>query len=129
MPKDKPPIFTDNPATRGREMHYMIVTVDPALVLASWRESLFSFEWLTPEGTLRVPADLAPPDRARRDEVERKWQSGETLERPVLGIGLTECIEIGAGKATFLTLAAHGLKTISVHIPRSNEGEFAAFTL
>jgi hypothetical protein len=40
---------------------------------------------------------------------------------------MMENIEIGCGRAEFLTLAAHGLKTMPVHIPKSNESDFKPF--
>jgi hypothetical protein len=101
--------------------------VETARILKSWRESLFSFEWLRPDGTIK-PADQLPPgEQARRQAVEQKIRDGVSLEKPVLGIGMLDNVEIGAGRATFLTLAAEGVAAIPVHIPVSHTDEFKAF--
>ena len=75
----------------------------------------------------------AVPGLARRanvtlEEVEAALKSGRPIERPVLGIGIMDNVEIGAGKAVFLTLAAAGHKQIEVHIPSGNRDEFSPFT-
>ena len=121
------PVFIDNPAVKTREGHYVTLTVDVTNILKSWKESLFSYEWMLPDGTIKTQKELSETEGPKRAAVEQKLEKGETLERPVLGIGLLENVEIGAGRATFLTLAAHGAQHMSVHIPKSCEKEFAPF--
>lgn len=119
--------FTDNTAVRAAPDRYVTVTVDTAKILKSWRQSLFAFEWMTPDGKLKQAGDLPPAEQPKRAAVEDLMKSGQALEKPVLGIGLLENVEIGAGRAIFLTLAAHGVQKIPVHIPRSSRDEFAKF--
>ena len=119
--------FTDHSSLKGREDRYAIVRIDTAAVLKSWRRSLFSFEWLTPEGDLRALDDLPLHERDKRLKVEKHLAQGLTLERPVLGIGILDNVEIGAGREVFLTLAARGIKDIEVHIPRSSQSDFNSF--
>lgn len=119
--------FIDNPVIAARQDRYTTVTLAVGAVLESWRISLFSYEWLTPDGRIRAPDELSLQERQKRQDIESRLSSGEALEKPVLGIGLMENIEIGCGRATFLTLAAHGCKAIPVHIPVSNTKEFSPF--
>lgn len=119
--------FTDSPALTGRESKYRTVEVNVDAVLQSWRLSLLSFEWLTPEGTLRTLDSLPLREREKRLQVEHLLSTGQKLERPVLGIGLMDNVEIGGGKAVFMTLAALGYKTLPVHIPVSCEKELKSF--
>jgi hypothetical protein len=122
------PAFVDNPVVKSRRDHYVDIEVNVEKILTSWRISLFSFEWLKPGGGgIRETAELPENEQPKRREVERKLQAGEALEKPVLGIGLMDNVEIGVGRAVFLTLAAQGIKTIPVHIPKSNETEFKPF--
>jgi hypothetical protein len=123
----KPPVFCDSPSIKGREDRYMVIRVDSARVLESWRQSVFSFEWLCPDGGLRALDDLPMTEREKRLNVESLVIAGKILERPVLGIGIQEHIEIGAGRAVFLTLSALGYKIIECHIPQSNQKEFRSF--
>ncbi len=119
--------LTDNPSIAGRADRYMTVRLDVALVLGSWRESLMAHEWLTPEGIFRDTDHLNLLDRDKVLKCQKSLIAGEPLPRPVLGIGLMDNVEIGAGRDVFYTLACAGHKTIDVHIPRSNESEFQGF--
>jgi hypothetical protein len=119
--------FTDSPAILGREDRYAQVRVKTAAVLESWRGSLFSFEWLDAKGALRGLDDLPLHERDKRLKIERALQAGEPLARPVLGIGILDNVEIGAGRDVFLTLAAHGMEAIEVYIPAANAREFKKF--
>ena len=119
--------FIDNPVIAARQDRYTTMTIDVGAVLQSWRISLFSYEWLTPDGRIKTLDELPQQEQPKRLDIESRLSTGEAIEKPVLGIGLMENVEIGAGRAVFLTLAAHGCKTIPVHIPVSNAKEFAPF--
>lgn len=119
--------FVDNPAIRERRDHYLDVTVDVARILKSWQSSLYSFEWMLPDGRIKTRDELPENEQPKRDDVEEKIKRNRPLEKPILGIGLLENVEIGSGRATFLTLAASGLGVIPVHIPKSNKDEFKPF--
>lgn len=119
--------FTDNPAIRDRRDHYLDVTVDTAKVLKSWQSSLYAFEWMLPDGRMKSRDELSETEQTKYDAALEKIQSGQKLEKPVLGIGLIENIEIGSGRALFLLLAAAGIANIPAHIPKSNEDEFKQF--
>ena len=117
-------IFTPNKAITGREDHYIEITVSAPLIIKSWRQSLFSHEWLSPEGRIKDLKELPACEQSKREAVELAAAQGKELAKPILGIGLLENIEIGSGKAEFLTLAALGHDEIPVHIPKSNESDF-----
>lgn len=119
--------FTDNPVAKSRADHYIDITVDTAKIMKSWRQSLFSFEWLLPDGRIKSAGELSEAERSRREIVENAIATRQPLEKPILGIGMIDNVEIGSGRATFLTLVAQGLKTIPVHIPRANEADFKKF--
>lgn len=130
----KPPMLTveqvefiENPAAASRPDAYLAVRVRADRVLKSWRSSLFAHEWMRPDGQLKAAAELAEGERAKRETIEESLRRGAPLEKPVLGIGLLECVEIGAGRAVFLTLAAQGMTEIPVHIPASQQKEFKPF--
>lgn len=122
-----PPVFIDNPAIHGREDRYASVLVRVDAILESWRLSLFSYEWILPDGRIRQPAELSPGEQSRRATIESALNNGKAIEKPVLGIGLMDNVEIGSGRAVFLTLAAHGCKTLPVHVPKSSIKEFDPF--
>ncbi len=119
--------FQDNAAALAKPGAFLSIDVDVALTLKSWKSSLYSFEWLTPEGTIKSLEELSGPEAAKRLNVESALDRGEPIEKPLLGIGMLDNVEIGSGRAQFLTLAARGLKTIPVHIPASNQKDFKPF--
>lgn len=119
--------FIDNSATKNTNGRYIDVHVDVEGVIKSWRDSIFSYEWITNQGVIKSARELPPHEKPKRALVEEKLDKNEPLEKPVLGIGLKDNVEIGSGRAEFLTLAAHGIKTIPVHIPKSNESDFKDF--
>ena len=119
--------FTDSTAIKGREDRYTAARVRVSAVLKSWRLSLFSFEWLQPDGSIRTLDELPLHERDKRSKIEKTLAAGGSLERPVLGIGLLDNVEIGAGRDVFLTLAAKGAQDIEVHIPVSNLKDFKQF--
>mgnify|MGYP000122530368 FL=1 len=122
-----PERFRDNPALKGREDRFLSVEVKVAPVLASWQTSLFAHEWMTAEGRIKAISEMADPVVVKRRSAETAIAEEGILDRPVLGIGIMDNIEIGSGKDLFLTLAAHGATHIPVHIPKSHEQEFRMF--
>ncbi len=119
--------FVDNSAATANKKRYEHLIVDTKRVVESWKDSIFSFEWITPEGNLKKIEELSETEQEKRAKVEEKIKSGMPLQKSILGIGLEDNIEIGSARAEFLTLAALGLKEIPVHIPKSNENDFKGF--
>ena len=122
-----PDRFIDNMALKGREEKFITLDIKVAPVLASWQESIFAHEWLTSDGKIKKASEMADKVKARRAEIEKLITAANPLERPVLGIGIMDNIEIGSGKDLFLSLAALGMTTIPVHIPKSHEHDFRMF--
>ncbi len=122
-----PERFQDNPALKGREDKFITLEIKVAPVLASWRESIFAHEWLNPDGHFKKTSEMTQKVQMRRKAIEEDIENNGFLNRPVLGIGIMDNIEIGSGKDLFLSLAAMGLTTIPVHIPKSHEDDFRMF--
>lgn len=119
--------FIDNSGIKGRENSYVALTVKADLVIQSWKNSLFSFEWLTPDGKIRGASLLSESDQQKFNAVAKKLKYGEAVERPILGFGILDNVEIGSKKDVFLTLASHGVTEISVHILKQDEKHFADY--
>jgi hypothetical protein len=119
--------FIDNSAIKSHTEKYKSVDVDIDKVLNSWKTSLFSFEWVTPEGRIKSVEELSEIEKEKRLTVENDFKINKPIEKPVLGIGLLENIEIGIGRHVFLTAAHLGYKKIPVHIPKSHEDDFLPF--
>ncbi len=121
------PNMIDNTGLKGREDKYQIIEVDLNLVLKSWKISLFSFEWLTPDGNIRKPDQLPENELTKHQNVLKAYQNNEPLERPILGIGLLDNVEIGSRRDVLLTLYTLGVDKLSVHVPNALLKDFEAF--
>lgn len=116
----KEPIkFIDSQSVLARPEFFERIEVDLGQVLQSWQLSLFSYEWLERDGSVKAIGELNERDQEKRAMVEAALASGDALEIPVLGIGLQDNVEIGSGKAIICTLAAHGVESIPAHVPKS----------
>lgn len=120
-------LFRPNPALTGRETQFAEVTVAVPAVLKSWKSSLFAHEWMTEDGAIKPVEALKPADQEKRKTVEQSLRDRAPIEKPVLGIGIMDNVEIGSGRATLLTLAALGIDEVPVHIPASHAREFTPF--
>lgn len=121
------PVLTNNSAVSGKEDKYDIVEVNLKSVLEAWKISLFSFEWLLPDGSIRVPEELPDAEREKYHDVLAKYQSAQELERPILGIGVMDNIEIGSRRDVLLTLCAQGVETLEVHILKVDKEDFTPY--
>ena len=119
--------FTDSKASINKPNFYISVNLDIEMILESWKLSVFSHEWISSEGKVKEIEALKDTHRRKREIIEDAIENKEPLEKPVLGIGIQDNVEIGSGKALICTLVKHGIKTVPAHIPRSNEEDFKAF--
>lgn len=117
----------DNPSLKGREDQYVTINVDLEAILKSWKISLFSFEWLTPEGQIRSADQLPEKEREKFDYVSTAIDKGNALARPILGIGVMDNVEIGSRRDVLLTLMTKGASRLDVHIPKSLEEDFTPY--
>ena len=120
-------LYTDHPLVLKNRDDYIDITVDAAAVVESWRLSLMSFEWLDFQGRLKAPEEMPETERQKRLAVEQKIKNNEAVIKAILGIGLQDNVEIGSGRAEFLTLASQNEKYIQVHVKQSQNKEFKPF--
>ncbi len=119
--------YSDNKLIKSKGDAYLTVDVQIPLVLESWKISLFSFEWLTPDGKIRALEDLPEIEQEKYSKVLNSVKSGEAVERPILGIGIMDNVEIGSRRDVLLTIADQHIDVISVHIPKMNEKDFMPY--
>lgn len=119
--------FTPNIGTLQSPDLYTDIIVDAAKVLKSWSLSVMSIEWLDKRGRIKSFEALKPAKQEKRLAVEHLLKNGDAIEKPILGIGVYDNIEIGSGRAEFLTLAAQGFDAIPIHVRKSQLHHFQAF--
>ena len=101
--------FIDSKAAQSRPDFYMPVTLNINAVLKSWQFSVFSFEWINKDASVKPLDALKERDQQKRQAVENAINNNEPIEKPVLGLGIQDTIEIGNA-----TMA----KPYSVPLPR-----------
>lgn len=117
----------DNTSLKGREDKYETIDVNLPAVLESWKISLFSFEWLLPDGTIRSIDQLPEAEQKKYQNVIKACHDGQSLERPILGIGIMDNVEIGSRRDVLLTLLSQGVENLNVHIPVSAREDFTPY--
>ncbi len=121
--------FISEPDLKNDEKSFITFTVDIQKVIESFFHSVFAYEWMhTETGSLKSLDELASKQKNERIEIENMIKNGHPIPQPILGIGLMDHIEIGTGKAIIMTLAAHGVKEMPVHIPISMFGSMRGFS-
>lgn len=121
------PVFCDNKLAAKAPDDYVDVCVFVDRVLESWKDSILSFEFLNSDGSLRGDRELSPKNMDRRLVLEQKIKEKKTVEKPILGIGLMDNVEIGSGRDIFMTLAFHGHTTIDAHIRKNQQADFKGY--
>lgn len=120
-------MFTDNPVALAQASRYTELLIDAAKVLQDWRQSLFAHELVDSNGFVKGDDDLNESRLEKRETVRARLQSGAALEKPVLGIGIFDNVEIGAGSDTLATLVMEGVTVLPVHVRSSQVAEFKHF--
>lgn len=104
------------------------VTLDVAIcdVFNAWKLSLFSHELLDREGGLKGEDALAGDALKKYVAARESLHRGEALEKPVLGIGIYDGIEIGIGREVMAAVYNAGHETMPVCIRKSQKDEICA---
>ncbi len=121
--------FIQNPHIREKESKYTTVQLNMDKTIQSWRMSLFSFEWLLPDGKLRCSDEMTSSVYEKYNLALTYYKNDQSLPMPILGIGVMDNIEIGSGKEFVLMLYGQGVKSFQAHITKQDEKEFLPFIM
>lgn len=124
-PQNAPsPVFADNPVAAARPDQYAELMVDARKVLTDWRRSLLAHELLDGSGIVKNDDEISEARLEKRETVRACLAAGQPLEKPILGIGIFDNVEIGAGSDVLATLVLEGVATIPVHVRKSQLRDF-----
>lgn len=105
---------------------YEILTLDLTKMIDSWAMSIVAHEWLT-NGSFRPVSDLKKHLQEEWGVALSKIEETQTIERPILGLGILDNIEVGTNRA-ILSIADHlNLNTIEVLVPKNMTSMFDTF--
>ena len=106
---------------------FVEIEVDTQKVLNNWKESAFAHDWMDFDKGPKPMSDLKDSALEKSQAVLIKLKKNEAISKPILGIGMHGGVEIGSGRAAFVTLSALGATSLPVFIPASNEKFFKKF--
>ena len=86
--------FIDNALAVKNPDDYEIVPIDVAKAVKSFQLSIYSFEVMNKDGSLRSDEDLNERQHELRRAVRAKLEKNEPLPRPMAGIGINDNFEL-----------------------------------
>ena len=95
---------------------YKVIEVDVQAVIDDWRGSLTAHHWLDSQGCMKPVDALSDTHQQALQDMRKRMEQGEEIEPPILGIGITDCVEIGSGAAQLLFHAMRGDTTMHVRV-------------
>lgn len=121
------PVFVDNAVAAARPEQYVELVVDARKVLGDWKASLLAHELLDSNGFIKGDDELSETRLEKREVIRKRLASGQGLEKPILGIGIFDNIEIGSGSDVLATLVMEGVLELPVHVRKSQARDFDSF--
>ena len=108
---------------------YAVLSIDMNKAVESWRQSIIAHEWLSKDGAFKGIDALSAPLKTQWEESLARAESGYEIERPILGLGVLDNIEIGTNRS-ILSVADHlGIDSIEVVVPEGMVKLFKEFTV
>jgi len=121
------PVFADSPVVAAAPERYAEIMIDAAKVLQDWRQSLLAHELIDKNGFVKGDDDITETRLEKRERIRLRLEAGQALEKPILGIGMFDNVEIGSGSDILTTLVMEGVTVLPVHVRTSQLAEFCAF--
>lgn len=110
--------FRDHIIVAQNPEDYIEVQTSPACIFKGWELSPFAYELLNRDGSIKTESDLAGDTLQKFIAASEAIKRGEPLEKPILGIGLNDDIEIGVGREIIAAAYHAGLTSIPTKIPK-----------
>lgn len=119
--------FIENPNISGKQDKYITLELSLDKIIKSWRKSLFSFEWILPDGKVRTPNEMTEDIKLKYTYALQFVQENRPIPMPILGIGVMDNVEIGSGREFVLMLYTQKAKILYAHVPINDEKEFTGY--
>lgn len=123
MQQDTLPHYIDHVVVSRNPDDYVCIDVDIARIFDAWKSSIFSHELLDQTGAVKdedsLGGDVLKKFVSARESIAR----GEALEKPVLGIGIYDGVEIGIGREIMAAVYRSGQKSMPVCVRKSQKDE------
>jgi hypothetical protein len=121
------PQFCDHTIVSKNPDDYVEVQTSPASILKVWKLSFFAHELLNKDGSVKTESELSGDTLQKFIAASEAIKRGEELQKPILGIGIYDGIEIGIGREIIAAAYHLGLSTIPASIRKGQADEIQSF--
>ena len=117
------PVFNDHEVVKRSPSDYIELQLDPKTVLKAWEVSMFAHEILNKDGSIKSDKEMSAATLEKYMAAKESLKRGEAVAKPIIGVGITDNIEIGIGRE--IVVASYNLKisTIPVHMRKGQVNE------
>ncbi len=119
--------FQDHEVVQQAPDDYVEISLSPDKIMMAWATSLYSYELLNKDGTVKSTGDMMDETLQRYVDAEEKLRRGEGVSKPIIGIGIMEGIEIGIGREIVAAAKALGVKEIPVYVRKAQVDEIKSY--
>jgi|GEM_PF-3608030 len=117
------PEFHDHNMVAQSPKDYDKKMLSPHKILHLWSSSMFSYELLDKNKQVKAVEDMKPDTQQKYKQVIDAIQSSQSIEIPIIGIGMIDGIEIGLGRESIAACDVLGIDTIPVYVRQSQKDE------
>jgi len=120
------PNYIDHVVVSRSPDDYVSIEVEIADVFDAWKSSVFSHELLDRTGTIKNEDHLVGDVLKKYVSAKEALARGEALEKPILGVGIYDGVEIGIGREIMVAAYQSGQKSIPVCVRKNQKDEILA---
>jgi len=106
---------------------YIEFVTSPHAIFKAWKLSFFAHELLKSDGSVKVEPELSGDALQKYITASENIKRGDAIEKPVLGIGLFDGIEIGIGREIIAAAYHAQITEIPVCVRKTQIDEIKSF--
>lgn len=108
--------FCDHIVVQKNPEDYTEMVLTPSQIFDAWKSSMFAHELIAKDGTIMGENALKGPSLQKYIAAYESLKRDEAVEKPVLGIGLFDGIEIGIGREIIAAAYHLNITDLPIHV-------------
>jgi len=113
------PEFYDHEIVKKSIDDYKEMTLSPQSILSAWACSMFAHELLDASQSLKGETEMSEATLQKYINANEHIKRNEPIAKPVIGVGITDGIEIGIGREIVAACKNMQVNLIPVHVRRA----------
>ena len=118
--------FCDHIVVQKNPEDYTEMVLTPSQIFDAWKSSMFSHELIAKDGTIMGENTLKGASLQKYISAYEALKRDEAVEKPVLGIGLFDGIEIGIGREIIAAAYHLNISDLPIHVRTAQAEEIMA---